>query len=386
MSTILMRTALHELFRTARDAHPGLLAQRGYREHESGNADNLTRTDHIKKICAIPASPFYKAAYQRWLTATANPDRFSSRIMALESRLFIGLSGSGLLETGCALHHSYGVPYIPGSSLKGAANAFARHTVQMRPEVCDQLFGSEPQSGDDLADGLSGLITFHDAWWAPDSAPKPLVEEVVTSHHHEYYRTEGATPATDYDSPIPNAQIAAQGSFLFTLEGPGQWLELGMDVLRQTLELHGVGAKTRAGYGFFRQDAERSRKQLEEQKEIWQTVTARQRQREEEIKDSKRSPEQREIKALQDQFQAHLAKPELEQQNTRSDFVGTLNAFLKQAAQWKSPEYRRQAADLLKEIWAAIGWADSGQNGQRKRRQKARRQASVDALYGDGER
>jgi hypothetical protein len=44
--------------------------------------------------------------------------------LSLESRLFIGLSADGMLESGCAISHGYGMPYIPGSSIKGAVTSY----------------------------------------------------------------------------------------------------------------------------------------------------------------------------------------------------------------------------------------------------------------------
>jgi len=250
MTTALMRSALRPLYDAARDAHPGLLIQRGYPSHETGAAEAKTR--HIERICAIPASDYYLRAVQRWRTATANPLRFRQVELALETRLFIGLTGGGALETGCAIAHSYGVPYIPGSSIKGVTKAHVLGSPFARNHraVCDELFGSA--AGDDAPDGLAGLVNFHDAWWLPDQTGRPpMVQEVVTTHHPDYYGSEGDTPATDLDSPVPNAQIAVRGRFLFVLEGPPAWLELAEEMLTAALSQSGVGAKTRAGYGFF---------------------------------------------------------------------------------------------------------------------------------------
>lgn len=157
-----------------------------------------------------------------------------------------------MLETGCAISHSYGMPYIPGSSIKGVVTAHVRASTFRadQPQVCDALFGREPT--DEHPEWLAGAITFHDAWWVPGSAESPLVQKVVTTHHLDYYGSEGATPATDLDSPIPNAQIAVRGRFLFVLEGLVAWLPLGAEMLTAALTDAGVGAKTRGGYGFFR--------------------------------------------------------------------------------------------------------------------------------------
>jgi CRISPR-associated protein Cmr6 len=256
MTIELMRTVLRPLYRAAGDAHPGLLIQRGYQAFDNTSEEGRKqKTAHIERICGIPANSLYTRAFQRWQTATGDGLRFHAVALELQARLFIGLTGGGMLETGCAISHSYGVPYIPGSSIKGVVSAFARASAfgSAHPEVCDELFGAEPT--DENPAGLAGLIAFHDAWWVPGSAPTPLVQEVVTTHHLDYYGSEGMTPATDLDSPIPNAQIGVRGSFLFVLEGlidgPLAWLHLTGEMLVAAMSNVGVGAKTRSGYGFF---------------------------------------------------------------------------------------------------------------------------------------
>jgi CRISPR-associated protein Cmr6 len=252
MATQLMRNALRSHYRDARDAHPGLLIQRGYPAFDNQTDDGKKlKTEHIERICRIPASDFYARAFQRWRDLTANSGRFLALEIPLETRLFIGLTGGGMLETGCAIAHSYGVPLIPGSSIKGAVNAHVRPSLfgNGHAQVCDALFGSEPTGAHPA--GLAGAITFHDAWWVPGSADTPLVQEVVTTHHLNYYGNEGKTPATDLDSPIPNAQIAVRGDFLFVLEGPVAWLPLAGEMLKAALGKVGAGAKTRGGYGYF---------------------------------------------------------------------------------------------------------------------------------------
>jgi CRISPR-associated protein Cmr6 len=245
---------LQPFYRAANEAHPGLLIQRGLALYDQDSeAGREAKTSHLRRICAIPASDFYQHAYARWEAATANPARFRQVRLELLSRLFIGLSGGGMLETGCAISHSYGTPYIPGSSLKGVVRSVVRgsHFAQTNPRVMDELFGVDANPDGDSPAGLSGLVCFHDAWWVPGSAPTPLVEEVVTTHHLEYYGQEGAVPASDTDSPIPNAQLAVRGQFLFVLEGPPAWLDLAEKMLTAALAHQGIGAKTRTGYGLF---------------------------------------------------------------------------------------------------------------------------------------
>ena len=251
MATLLMRSGLRELHKDACGAHAGLLLQRGYPERDDSKPE--LKADHVKRICAVTADGFYCNAFSRWKKATSDHQRFRQVTLALESRLFIGLAGGGALETGCAISHSYGMPYIPGSSVKGVVSACARERLGEEGETaCRELFGSEPNSQHPA--GLAGLIGFHDAWWAPGSTEHPFVQEVVTSHHMDYYGSEGEKSATDFDSPVPNAQVAAQGAFLFVMEGPCAWLTLAKDILTDALSARGIGAKTRAGYGFFKRE------------------------------------------------------------------------------------------------------------------------------------
>ena len=277
MTIPLMRNALRPLYEAAQDAHPGLLLQRGLSEHREG--DNEARTRHVARVCGSgrgkaeaeshdrsahtgharkhDADGFYRRAYGRWKQATSDAMRFRSAVLKLETRLFIGLSGGGMLETGCAIGHSHGAPYIPGSSVKGVVNAHARERFGPTGDgrsVCDELFGAS--ATEDRPAGLSGLLTFHDAWWVPGSAEGPLAPEIVTTHHPDYYGNEGkSTAPTDFDSPIPNAQVSVHGEFLFVIEGPPAWLVLAEQILVEALNTRGAGAKTRTGYGLFGTEA-----------------------------------------------------------------------------------------------------------------------------------
>ena len=247
MATKLMRADLRPLYEAATDPHPGLLLQRGLVEHDRD--DSSIKEKHVDRICRSTAGPFYRRAYDRWKRTTADTARFRSVNLKLRTRLFIGLTGGGMLETGCAISRAHGTPYIPGSSIKGVVAAHALQRLDQTGDTFRELFGARPT--EDRPDALSGLIAFHDAWWAPDSAERPLVKEVVTTHHPEYYAGEGAEPATDFDSPVPNAQVAAQGAFLFVIEGPADWLDFAQRMLVSALTASGAGAKTRAGYGLF---------------------------------------------------------------------------------------------------------------------------------------
>jgi len=92
-----------------------------------------------------------------------------------------------------------------------------------------------------------------------------LLAKSGTRHHRDYYTQEGRTPASDFDSPIPNAQIAVRGRFLFVVERPLAWADLATKILDSALCERGIGARTRGGYGLFTQPPTPSCQWVDEQ-------------------------------------------------------------------------------------------------------------------------
>ena len=110
----------------------------------------------------------YRAAFDRWQREVEH----EPKTVHVAGRLIVGLGAGTVLEIGITLHHTYGVPVIPGSALKGLAAAYCAKVWGETGETCETyrrepvgasyraLFGT----GDD-----SGCIVFHDAWILPES-------------------------------------------------------------------------------------------------------------------------------------------------------------------------------------------------------------------------
>lgn len=244
--TTLMRPALRTITRNTRDAHAGLLQQRGLPIWEKN--EKTEKYKLIERITHTTVPDHYHLALARWIGLTRNNNRFTSAVLHCENRLYIGLATGSALETGIHTHHSYGVPYLPGSSIKGAVRHYAAQNG-LAPAYLDELFGSDSD-----ADEVSGALVWHDAWWLPlNERDRPYISEVVTVHHQEYYN--GKTRQADgSESPIPNQQIATGGGYYFVIEGAPDWTRYVLGLLNATLEHQGLGSKTASGYGYFRSD------------------------------------------------------------------------------------------------------------------------------------
>lgn len=284
----LMRNSLKALMASISSAHAGLLIQRGLTKWEEG--EKPVKKKLIGKISVISPDDLYLLAFNRWLINTYNDNEnnlnFANVCARIDGRLYTGLSTGSTLETGATTHHSYAMPMLAGSSIKGAVRSYteqlfakkdehnrivftaaieSNRTIekmifsQEKQDCLNILFGSDNDEQTDDSD--AGYITWHDAWWIPDvtsqgtlsmarGGNKPFASEVITVHQEQYYQGV-IEQALDMESPVPNEQIAIQGAFYFALEGEKEWVSLAKKLLEATLQHQGLGAKGSSGYGYF---------------------------------------------------------------------------------------------------------------------------------------
>lgn len=263
----------------------------------------------------------------------------------LEARLIID-AGSGIIENGgICLDRTSGIPFIPGSAVKGCArryaihqlseeanpgtkarllaqiaitygygdqewqngrqNAFARSDFWLAmvplfdageesdakrndlwPSISEQAaklifehLGRTPKEPEKpfapQLPNMSGRIAFFPAY--PEKDPGIEVD-VLTPHHPKYYSSNKLTATDDEDpNPVLFPTIAPNAVFRFPLvpltQGVSEYcpsvfasstpLDLARTHLTEALQLFGLGAKTNAGYGWFRIDATAERKVAE---------------------------------------------------------------------------------------------------------------------------
>ena len=245
--------------------HPGLWLDKFLPEQSEQGGDNVYKP-HFREVTTISVSPLYRDFYACWQTML---DDMGARtaIAATRGRLVIGLGAESVLENAITLHRTYGVPYIPGSALKG----LAAHYAHNRLDHADWRKGGKAHKilfGDTTS---AGYVTFLDALYVPGSAPqdRPLVLDVVTVHHPEYYRGTDSPPA-DWDSPTPVPFVSARGKFLVALAGPDEWVEAAFQILGSALNELGIGAKTSSGYGRLELLVERRPREASKHPEIEQ--------------------------------------------------------------------------------------------------------------------
>lgn len=209
----------------------------------------------------------------------------------LKGRLAINLSDSLVPNAGICLDRMFGVPYIPGSAVKG----ICRHTALFRLRSGElsiddfrNIFGTsvadftdkgelgdfadaKDRDGNAIKRDQKGCIDFLSAYPIDDAK---IVVDISTVHYPKYYGS-GEVSDLGNESPLPNSfPVVEKGcKFAFPLRLNGMVsdhdaLAKAKELLICAIENVGVGAKTAAGYGwfYFDEDAEKNRAIAEERK------------------------------------------------------------------------------------------------------------------------
>src|SRR5579872_4123075 len=70
-----------------------------------------------------------QSIYHRWLSMAQATGAIFFR-GTTDWRMVVGLGGESVLETDLTLHHLYGIPFIPGSALKGLTRSYVTSEVE----------------------------------------------------------------------------------------------------------------------------------------------------------------------------------------------------------------------------------------------------------------
>jgi CRISPR-associated protein Cmr6 len=238
--------------RWQKETHAGLWLDKYLGDQSRAKVES--RRDLIKEVSEQPMPTAYQKYFEHWKKMLAESGA-ESRKARVKGRMVVGLGSESIVETSISLHRTYGVPYIPGSALKGLAANYARLYLNLDADwqrggkYYKIVFGDTDDSG---------YITFFDALYMPGSGhpdkEQALYPDVITVHHPEYYQGSQEVPS-DSDSPTPVPFLSATGTYLIALAAPDleqskkDWISITFQVLENALKTLGIGAKTSSGYG-----------------------------------------------------------------------------------------------------------------------------------------
>ncbi len=234
-------------------------AEAGWKPEESRHGQSVRQTYLVEIVehahgVAPHVSELLGALHERrkrlWQTVGAKEIE-----LTLTAPLVSGLGMSHTLEAGFVWDRNLGVPYLPGSSLKGCARAWALKWGGLGEHDALRIFG-------DLRDTGSGSVVFHALY---PMVPPHLRFDVLNPHFQDYYRSapSGGVAPGDWLSPVPVFFLAVPSGtrFLTALHlrvgSPSDDLSRAEQCLTEALAELGVGGKTAVGYGRFQAQSAR---------------------------------------------------------------------------------------------------------------------------------
>lgn len=311
----------------------------------------------LKQTLTIPAESRKQIdalrTRQKALIALTTADAKLSLEAEATSPLATGMGMEHPLENGFAFLNPYGLPYLPGSSIKGVLRRAAEELAQENKDgwsaaAIDVLFGHE-----DSNNASRGALTFWDA--IPEVAGNTMGMDVMTPHYGDYYQGKSTPHDAGSPNPIVFMVIPAKSKFTFHITADTQrlkdmenWQALMQTAFDHAFKWLGFGAKKSVGYGAMRQDHEAEARALAEPERMKEQDAEIKRQQEE----AALPPEQ---KNLLDLTQLLSIDKKMKIKQAGNQTSNDLANLLRDAQTW-SKEYRVQLADLAEEIYNWHGW------------------------------
>jgi CRISPR-associated protein Cmr6 len=276
------------------------------------------------------------------------------------------------VENGMAWHHTLGVPFLAGSSIKGLLRAWveggwndeldSKQTVERR----QNWFGMVKE--DDTED-KAGQLIFFDA--IPIESVK-LTSDIMTPHYGDWYAEgdkisglcEHKRIPADWHDPVPVPFLAVKkAKFLVTIvardKNNDKEAQLALQELVKALQWLGAGAKTAAGYGHLVRNSGEEEYLLEKKRE---EETAQKLAAEKEIRRSELTSDL-EKEVDQDLFEVEpneaekkanvwLTKMEAAKPEDAKRIARQLKAFYESIDKWKKPSKKKQKpkVDRVKKV------------------------------------
>ena len=208
--------------------------------------EGVAKKQLVEDVCKIEVSPIYESYIIKRNDFLESVGALSKKA-TVSNRMAINLGAESVLETDIALDATFGVPYIPGSALKGLAAFYARTRFNKEEwgngsKAYQIVFGDSDEAG---------YITFFDAFYEPNTGYKnrALHADIMTPHHTDYNQGKQDSVPADWDSPTPINFLTATGSYKIFLLGDNEWVKVVFEILELALKELGIGAKTSSGYG-----------------------------------------------------------------------------------------------------------------------------------------
>lgn len=277
--------------------------------------------DEAKTAAVASAITLNKDDQARNAALSKRADALSSSDMLILPAVSVGPFATGLgiehpLENGFAFLNPYGLPYLPGSSIKGVLRKSAQElasgdwggTAGWNADSIRALFGVESNNETQLQ---RGALSFWDV--IPHIKGDKLQVEIMTPHQTHYYQNGDSPHDSGSPNPITFLAVPAGSGFSFQVQcnrpflariapklaEDEHWRILIKAAFEHAYQWLGFGAKTAVGYGAMKPDVEAENRRIAMEKQAKLEAEARQVEAQESQRLAAMTLAQREMVALE---------------------------------------------------------------------------------------
>ncbi|GHT89559.1 hypothetical protein AGMMS49545_00090 [Betaproteobacteria bacterium] len=264
--------------------------------------------DENKTAClraACPLTEADKATLKALSARQAALSKATPNLLILDAQAVApfstGLGNEHPLENGFAFLNPYGLPYLPGSGVKGVLRQAARELAEgqwgdkagwsndkyyaleinkkkVMLSMLDVLFGLESENHE--KEHVRGALTFWDV--IPQIKGNALAVDIMTPHQSHYYQNGESPHESGSPNPISFLTVPPKSRFIFHVQcdianlqrlapelvKDESWRELLESAFEHAFDWLGFGAKTSVGYGAMRENPEIAQQRAAENEKL----------------------------------------------------------------------------------------------------------------------
>lgn len=181
---------------------------------------------------------------------------FSAKVL---DRLIVGLGGHSVFETDIKLHHTYGIPYIPASAIKGCLRShIIKKYFESKEKKAKEIWFVKIFGGKIEEKNHQGGLIFLDSY---SQQKYTMKRDIMTPHYSKGYTEDGIINPIEFLA-VENTEfrfVILIDKDKFIDESGNEILIEGKNIksfivqeMVEMLTTHGIGAKTSVGYGYFK--------------------------------------------------------------------------------------------------------------------------------------
>lgn len=219
-----------------------------FRNKNTDNPKNTYKDKILSSLSSIEPYEHLITIRNKMITSLKKNGKFVYSFTAtLKTPALIGTGIPSIDEIGFYWNRNYGIPTIPGSSIKGAFSSYFYSDESFDKKLYDLIFGTKENAG---------KVEFLEA------IPKgkfSLLKEIQAPHFGNYYQKN--LPPNDVYNPIILSflSINSKTEFIFDFVIDTDKEDTAKEILclfekskKNIMEIYGLGAKTSMGYGRFK--------------------------------------------------------------------------------------------------------------------------------------